>query len=598
MNFGNFFRHLSLVFASYLGLLGIPMPLPVPPMPEDPVLMQVAPADAALFVEWFGRGEASADPSNRTERLAAEPEVHRAIAKLVSSCRSAIEHQAARNQNIASALVIFDKLLILAERPGCIFVTDVKPLGGGLVVQVGADAKEFSAAINKALAELLPEESPRASKVIAGVTFDTMALGGRMQFVAWAAIDDYFVVTIGEAASKQVVAGIRDQHAGLNGNAAVQNLLAGSKVDRPMLRTFAAIDKIVAQVPWAETFWGPLGISQATAALAESGLEGDGFVSRTQLVIAKPAGVLGNLRGRPLSQDDLALIPGDATTAIALRLTEGTLEQSALQIAASFTGRDPTQHWQRFIAQGQSQIDVDVSADLVAHLDDCVVAWNSPQQGGLGFTAATVSVPLRDAKAFGENLATMWNTLTERAPNKEKALAKGDRIRRYGGYLDSFVHDGVKAWWMDHISSDMPFGISWASTDKHGLVAMQPQPLRSAIDASKLPNFDSALVRKRVVARRGEATAMLYFDAAGLLQQGYGALLVGLQMVSYEWHSEGFAFDLCDVPRLESLVPHLGAELTVLEATPDGFRVTRRGSLPVFDALLISCGAACMLAQN
>lgn len=597
MKFRDFFRHISLVFASYLGLLGIPMPLPVPPMPEDPVLMQVAPADSALFVEWFGRGEAATDPTNRTERLAAEPEVRSAVAKLVSSCRVALEHQGA-NQNIAPVLAIFDQLLTLAERPGCIFLTDVKPLGGGLVAHAGADAKAVSVAINQALAELLPEEAPRASKVIAGVTFDTMALPGGMQFVGWAAIDDYFVVTIGEVASKQVVAGIREQHAGLSGNVAVRKLLAGSKVARPMLRTFAAIDKIVAQVPWAETFWGPLGISQATVVLAESGLEGDGFVSRTQLVITNPSGVLGNLRGRPLSQDDLALIPGDATTAIALRLTEGTLEQSAMKIAASFAGEDLTQHWERFIAQGKSRMDVDISADLVAHLDDCVVAWNSPKQGGLGFTAAAASFPLRDAKAFGENLTTMWDILTELAPSKQKRLAQGQRIRPYGGYLDSFVHDGVKAWWMDHIDRDLPFGISWASTEKHGLVSMQPQSMRSAIDASKLPNFDQALVRKRVVARRGEATAMFYFDAAGLLQQGYGALLVGFQMVSDEWHNLGFDFDLSDVPRLESLMPHLGAELTVLEATPNGFRVTRRGSLPVFDTLLISCGAACILGLD
>ncbi|MFT4515295.1 MAG: hypothetical protein ACI91B_004009, partial [Planctomycetota bacterium] len=73
------------------------------------------------------------------------------------------------------------------------------------------------------------------------------------------------------------------------------------------------------------------------------------------------------------------------------------------------------------------------------------------------------------------------------------------------------------------------------------------------------------------------------------------AMLVGFQAISYEWQSDGFAFDLSHVPRLESLLPHLGSELTVLEATLGGFRVTRRGSLPVFDALLISCGAACML---
>jgi hypothetical protein len=598
MGFGDILRHLSLVFASYLGLLGIPLPLPVPPMPEDPVLMQVAPADAVLFVEWFGAGEAVENSQNKTERLAAEPEVRAAILKLVSSLRGELEHGGRSQPNQAHALLVFDQLVTLAQRPGCAFVTDLVPLAGGVVVQASDDAEKISAAFTKALDGLLEDSLLRGKRIVDAVEFDTVTVSGSSQLIGWAAIDGYFVLSVGDAAAKQVIAGIREQDQGLNGNAAVRKMLAGSKVERPMLRTFAAIDQIVARVPLAEKFWGPLGISEATAALAESGLEGDGFVSRTQLVIAKPSGVLGNMRGRPLSQDDLALIPSDATTAIALRLTEGTLELSAMKIAASFVGEDPTPSWDRLVAQAKSQTGVDISADLVTHVDDCVVAWNSPKQGGLGFTAAAASLPLRDAKAFRENLTAMWGRLTEVAPNKEKALEDGEPIRSAYGYLDSFVHAGVKAWWLDHLGIDFPFGLSWASTDKHGLVAMQPQSMRSAIDSSKLPNFDQALVRKRLVALRGDATGMLYCDIAGLLQQGYGALLMGFQTVSHDWQSDGFAFDLSDVPRLESLLPHLGTELTVLEATAGGFCVTRRGSLPVFDLLLISCGAACMIALD
>ncbi|MFT4511860.1 MAG: hypothetical protein ACI91B_000543, partial [Planctomycetota bacterium] len=564
MQFGDFFRHISLVFASYLGLLGIPLPLPVPPLPEDPVLMQVAPADAVLFVEWFGAGEATENPTNKTERLAAEPEVRVAITKLVSGLRGALEHKGRGQEDQAHTLVIYDQLLTLVQRPGCAFVADLRPFAGGMVVQVGDDAKKMAATMTKALDSLLPEGAPRGNRIIGEVEFDTVTLPAGMEFFGWAAIDGYFALAIGDTAAKQIIAGIRKQDPGLSGNPAIRKMLAGSKVERPMLRTFAAIDRIVAQVPWAEKSWGPLGISQATAALAESGLEGDGFVSRTQLAIAKPSGVLANLRGRPLSQDDLALIPGDATTAIALRLAEGTLEKSAMKIAASVAGQDPTRHWDDFVAQGKGQIGVDISADLVAHLDDCVVAWNSPKQGGLGFTAAAVSFPLRDAKVFSGNLAAMWDKMIEIGPTKAKELAKGNRIRPRNGYLDSFEHEGVKAWWLDHIDRDFPFGVSWASTEKHGLFTMQPQSMRSAIEASKLPNFDQALVRKRVVARRGEATGMLYFDLAGLLKQGYGAMLVGFQAISYEWQSDGFAFDLSHVPRLESLLPHLGSELTVL----------------------------------
>lgn len=596
MNFGDFFRHISLVFASYLGLLGIPAPLPVPPMPEDPVILQVAPADSMLFVEWFGAGKPGDDPKNRTERLAAEPEVHAAILRLVESGQEMIRHQTKGHPDQAQILAIYEHAIGLMQKPGCAFVTGLKPFQGGLVVHAEGAAKEVVRTIDKSLRDMLPEDAPRSKKLIDGVEFDTIPLPDGMQFVGWAAIDGYFVVSVGEAAAKQAVAGIGKKDLGLRGSPGMAKLLDGAKVERPMLRTFAAVERVVREVPWTQMFWGPLGLSETSAALAESGLEGDGFVSRTQLSVARPSGVFGNLRGRPLSVDDLALIPGDATTALALRCQEGTLEKTALLLASSLAGQDPTPDWERFLEQGRGQIQVDMSKDLVAHLDDCVAVWNSPMQGGLGFTGAAASVPLKDAKAFGENLTQMWDNLEQIAPNKERELEQGNGIRSYRAYLDSFTHRGVKAWWIDHMDRDFPFGLSWTNTDRHGLLSMQPQALRSAIDASKMPNFDKALVRKREVARRGEATAMLYVDLRGLLEQAYGGLLVMFQAVSHDMHGEGFGFDLSDIPRLEVLAPHLGSELVVLESLPDGYRITRHGTMPVLDALLVSVGAACLIA--
>src|SRR5690606_27006671 len=256
-------------------------------------------------------------------------------------------------------------------------------------------------------------------------------------------------------------------------------------------------------------------------------------------------------------------------------------------------GNDLGQGWERALAQGVQQLDVHMRDDLIAHLGDCVVVWNSPKQGGLGFTGAVAALPMRDAEQLGENLTEMWDKLTEVAPNKAKALAEDQGIRMRVGYLGNFEHGGSKVWWIDHIDRDLPFGISWTSTDRHALFAMQPQAMRSAIDDSKLPNFDTALVRKPQVARRGKANAMLYVDLQALVRQSYGVLLMLFQTESHTWHNEGFGFDLADVPRLEAIAPHLGPELTVLEEHGGGFLVTRRGSLPVFDALLVTSSVAC-----
>ncbi|MFK7742835.1 MAG: hypothetical protein AB8H80_21165, partial [Planctomycetota bacterium] len=598
MEFGDFLRHVSLVFASYLGLLGIPAPLPVPPMPEDSALLRVAPADSMLFVEWFGAGPANDDPTNRTERLAAEPEVHAAILKLVESGREMVSHQTRGVPNQEQPLEIYDHVLTLMQKPGCAFVRSMTPFQGGLVVHAGNDAHKVLRTINTVLQDTLSDGAPRSKKTIDGVEFDTIALSKGMEFVGWAAIEGYFVVSVGDAAARQAIAGIGNKDPGLRGKAGLTKLLEGTKVERPMLRTFAAVDQIVEELPWTKKFWEPLGLSNVTAALSESGLEGDGFVARTQLSVAKPTGLFGNLRGRPLSVDDLALIPGDATTALAMRCKEGSLEQTGLLLASSLAGEDPTPAWERTLDRFRAQFQIDLSTGLIAQLDDCAAAWNSPSQGGLGFTAAAASLPLKDASAFGENLTSMWRSLEDVAPNKERKLEQGGRIRSFGGYLDTFTYRGIKAWWIDHIHRDFPFGLSLTNTDRHGLMAIQPQALRSAIDASMAPNFDKALVREPVVARRGNATAMLYLNLKGVLNQGYGALLPTFQMASHEMHNEGFGFDLSDIPRLATLAPHLGPELVVLEPIEAGYRMTRRGTLPVLDSLLVSAGAACLITIN
>jgi hypothetical protein len=91
---------------------------------------------------------------------------------------------------------------------------------------------------------------------------------------------------------------------------------------------------------------------------------------------------------------------------------------------------------------------------------------------------------------------------------------------------------------------------------------------------------------------------MLYVDLRALLQQSDGVLLVMFQTASHEWQDDGFDFDLAHVPRLSSLAPHLGGELTVLEATDGGCLITRRGSLPAFDLVMVTFGVTCALVAE
>jgi hypothetical protein len=313
------------------------------------------------------------------------------------------------------------------------------------------------------------------------------------------------------------------------------------------------------------------------------------------VAVDQPAGLFGALRGRPLSQDDLAPVPADATIALALRVADGALEGAAVDLVSAVAG-DVDRDYGRFRAAVDETAGVRWREDLLAQGQDCAVAWSAPSQGGLAITSAVGVVPLRDGKAFAASFAQMWEKVAERAPNKAAALDKGQRLG-YRGYLERFEYRGQSIWWVDLAERDFPFAAAWTHTPQHFVIGLQPQAVRAAIDSSLQPDFDKALVRSPAVSKRGNATVLLHLDLRGLLQQAYGGLLVLFQGATHEWQSEGFDFDLADLPRLQSLLPHLGPELTVVEPLPSGFAITRTGTLPVFDPVLVTLFAALLTTR-
>ncbi|MCU0867562.1 MAG: hypothetical protein MUC36_27590 [Planctomycetes bacterium] len=69
----SFFFFVEMLMLGLAGLLGVPMPIAMPPLPDQPTLMHVVPADALAFLAWNGSAAPDPKSDNRAERLAAEP---------------------------------------------------------------------------------------------------------------------------------------------------------------------------------------------------------------------------------------------------------------------------------------------------------------------------------------------------------------------------------------------------------------------------------------------------------------------------------------------------------------------------------------------
>ena len=59
------FYELFLILTMFLGVVS-PMPLGVPPLPEDPKLLGCAPGESVGYLQWFGTAEAN--PTSGTAR--------------------------------------------------------------------------------------------------------------------------------------------------------------------------------------------------------------------------------------------------------------------------------------------------------------------------------------------------------------------------------------------------------------------------------------------------------------------------------------------------------------------------------------------------
>ncbi len=64
------------------------LPVGVPPAPEDPRMARVAPDDCLFYTTWSGTAKADSDQANHTERLFAEPQLHRFVSCVLKGCSS------------------------------------------------------------------------------------------------------------------------------------------------------------------------------------------------------------------------------------------------------------------------------------------------------------------------------------------------------------------------------------------------------------------------------------------------------------------------------------------------------------------------------
>ncbi|MGO8691020.1 MAG: DUF1559 domain-containing protein [Thermoguttaceae bacterium] len=595
------------------------MPLGVPPLPEDPVLSCVAPEQCLVYMSCSGMATPDAKSKNQTEQLLAEPEVQRLWSEIEQVIVAGTREGTPREQaEVARDAIRWGKWLL--TRPVAAFVSSVGPssqgldVQGGLIVNVGGDAAELKAAMEKYQA-LLPGGAEKVE--VAGMSCYRLKVGPGMPPVTWgiSSKGNYLLIGVGEGSLE----GIRQRARG----AAPAWLTALRKqlpVERPSMVTYVNVEKLVMQ-------FGPLGGANALSAMtaaglgnvtslsAVSGLDGDGMVTRMLVGIkGEPAGVFSIAAGQPLSAADLAPIPRDANFALAARVDASQVLETILRIAGKIDPQDP-EEFNANLKQLKQQTGVDLRQDVLASLDDVWCAYNSPDEGGLILTGLTGVVRVKDydrlsaaqAKLLAAAKAALGQdaepaTTTEKAVPTKRVLESAPgaktaeeqereeeaamRQPRFGPpprprtRIEQLHFAGQDIYFVSG-GNGLPFAPAWCLTPKELIVALFPQQIKAYL--TRGADFKSLATAADVAAlvRPGEApVALSYFDGRKLLDYLYPMVCMGMQTVSGELARERIGLNVSIIPSAPAIYKHLRPSSTVVRRVEGGIEVISRGTLP------------------
>jgi hypothetical protein len=558
---------------------GTSMPLGVPPLPEDPVLARIAPEECLAY--FSSAGTAAADPksSNQTEQLLAEPEVRALAAEVERLIRSGVV-QAAKRQGAEEQALAEDGLMLLQHllvRPMAIYVSQVKldrgsqpGIRAGLVVNLGDEVGPLKAALLRYWSVIERDRQTEAKVEADSFSFN---VGSRDFRVTWAIKGQHLFVAVGpgeweslrkraNADRPQWLSSLRQQlPVERTATVGMLNVKALVSTLRPLIGT--QLDGVLEST----------GLSAVSQVGVVSGLDRTGFVSRARMTLDRePRGLLQLTVQPPLTAADLAVIPRDATFAMAHKCA---LDKTLAEILAVVGKLDPraAESFRSGVDRAEKDLGLKLVDDVLRPLGDSWRLFDSPSEGGI-LTGATLSVSLKDpAKAAATH-------------RKLLAIAKSGLDRhpagKRGPKIGTFTFAGQEIYYfVGAHEADFPFTPAWCLTDTELLVALFPEALKAYL--SRGAEFQSLAQSPEVAESlkgEGDALALAYVDTQRLFDLLYPMLPIIVQLATPALNREGLDVNVGAWPSAKAIRAHLRPSVTVVRRVEAGIEITSRGTVP------------------
>jgi hypothetical protein len=560
---------------------GLPLPLSLPPLPEDPVMASVAPEECLWYLSWSGTAKADAASKNQTEQLLAEEEVQRFGAELEHRTVAALrEHAEGERAIVAQEVPKLAKIAL--TRPAALFVSDFKlgqsgpDIQGGMIINLGDQTDDVKGSLDR-LATLLPPGNGPAGK------WQRIPTPPGAPVVEWGIDGKYLIVGIGEGSADGIVA--RTKGTPPNWLVAIRKRLP---VERPAIIHFLNIKKIVALVQEAG---GPgrgvppqvldaLGVNNLTSLASVSGLDGSGWTSRELLGMdGTPSGIFNLTGDEPLAPADLASIPEDATFAFAARLDLDRVCRGVSSIAGKIDPRARLK-LEQGLALAENHLGIDLSRDIFKAIGDTWCVYSAPSEGGLLVTGLTIVAPVRDRERLvkaEDRLRAIANAAIGPPPGGPNSFGP-----RPESIIADFEFRGNQVHFINFVGRPMPVAPAWCITDKELIVSLSPQTIKAHLSR---PAGAKSLAEVPVVAHLFDGQErpihIAYADTATMVRTLYPLVQFAFDAISSESQREGIQLDASILPSAAAILPHLTPSVSTATKTKDGLLVVRRGALPM-----------------
>ncbi len=575
---------MEIVMIMMMGGGGGLLPMGIPPLPEDPVISQVAPEECLFYVNWSGMAEPDADSTNRTERLLAEEEVRHFVGQLRTRILASIRAQV-QDEPGGEAMVddISTAVLTVLTRPTAIFLgkVSITPLGttveGGAIVNLGERADEIERILGR-LEVIALDNRTEAD----GSGWRSIPMPPDAPPIQWGVKDGYLIVGVGKGSADAIV--------GRMNNVPPSWLTAARRqipMERPGNFLYVNTGQIMRQ-------FGPLGGEEVTNVLkalgvdnvesivSVTGLEGDACVTKTLVAVdGQLKGILSLAGAEALTAEDLAVIPRDVTIAAAVRFDLAKGFSELLDIVGNIEPQGRTE-----MLEGLSLIRQEAGFDLRADVFDAVGdvwrVYNSPGEGGLVITGLTAVTSLRNR----ERLVAANAKLVELVAQENAAMFDEDtpRYQRRGVTIRDFSFADEKVFFLNIVGETVPFAPAWCITDDELIVALFPQNVKSYLLRKARGQADDSLVGVPEVARvlaSGSTIGLSYQNSPEMFEWGYPLLQIFTQFMCGQMQQQGVKIDISILPSAPSIARHLRPGFSTVSRTDAGILLESRQTVPV-----------------